>query len=84
MTVRRILGLVLLPIGLALIVASTCDWLLAIADYFDITQAWGATCPDAFRAKALLIAGVMVAVIGQRLYSGRDLKTGVKPDTLLP
>ena len=52
----RHIGIALMPPGVALILASACGWFLAIADYFDIPQLWGATCPDAFRAKALLIA----------------------------
>lgn len=84
MLLRRVSGLVLMPIGVVLMIASTCDWLLAIADYFDIAQLWGAHCPNAFHAKALLIGGVVIAVLGQRLYSGRNLKTGTKPDTLPP
>jgi hypothetical protein len=78
---RRVIGLVLMPAGLALMFASGCAYWLALADYFGITATWGMTCPDAFRTKALLIGGVMIAVLGQRLFSGRNLKTGAKPDT---
>jgi hypothetical protein len=76
---KRICGVALMPIGLVLVLASFCDTWLAIGDYFTITELWGVTCPDRFHSKALLIAGVMIAVLGQRLYSGRDLKTGKKP-----
>lgn len=77
---RRVIGLVLMPAGLALMLASGCAYWLALADYFGITVVWNMTCPDAFRTKVLLIGGVMIAVLGQRLYSGRDLKTGARPD----
>ncbi|GAA0565154.1 hypothetical protein [Rhizomicrobium electricum] len=77
---RRVVGLILMPAGLALMLASGCAYWLALADYFGITELWGMTCPDAIRTKALLIGGLMIAVLGQRLYSGRDLKTGKKPD----
>jgi hypothetical protein len=80
MRLRRLLGIVLMPAGLVLIVASGCTTILAIADYFAIEQLWGATCPDALRTKALLIAGVVIAVLGQRLFSGRNLRTGAKPE----
>lgn len=74
------IGLVLMPAGLALMLASGCAYWLALADYFGVTEVWNMTCPDAFRTKVLLIGGVMIAVLGQRLYSGRNLKTGAKPD----
>jgi hypothetical protein len=80
MRLKRLGGLLLMPIGLVLILASFCETWLAIADYFDILELWGATCPGRFHSKALLIGGVVIAVIGQRLYSGRDLKTGKKPE----
>jgi hypothetical protein len=79
MQLRRVLGLVLMPAGLLLMVSSGCAYWLALADYFGVTETWGMTCPDAFRTKALLIGGVMIAVLGQRLYSGRDLRTGARP-----
>ena len=81
MRVRRISGLGLMPVGVVLILASFCDTWLAIAGYFDIVELWDATCPDRFHSKALLIAGAVIAVIGQRLYSGRNLKTGEKAKT---
>ena len=77
---RRAAGAVLMLAGAGLIVASACPYLLAIADYFAIEELWGARCPDALHLKAALIAGVAVAVIGQRLFSGRDLRTGKKPE----
>ena len=78
MTVKRILGVVLMLCGSALFVGSACPYLLAIADYFAIAELWDTTCPDSFHTKALLIGGVVVAVIGQRLTSGRNLRTGAK------
>jgi hypothetical protein len=76
---RRVAGAGLMLAGGGLFVASSCPYLLAIADYFDLVDAWNATCPDALHVKMLLIAGIVVGVIGQRLYSGRDLRTGEKP-----
>lgn len=78
MTMKRILGIVLMLCGGALLVGSACPYLLAVADYFAITELWGVTCPNSFQTKALLIGGVVVAVIGQRLNSGRNLRTGAK------
>ena len=78
MTVKRLLGVILMLCGGALFIGSLCPYLLAIADYFAIAELWGLTCPDSFHAKALLIGGVVVAVIGQRLFSGRSLRTGAK------
>lgn len=78
---RRIAGVVLLPIGAALVIASSCPTLLAIADYFVIEAAWGMTCASEWTLKAYLIAGVMLAVLGHRLYSGRSLRTGAKPNS---
>lgn len=78
MMAKRILGGVLMLCGGALLVGSACPYLLAIADYFAIAELWGVACPDSFRTKALLISGVVIAVIGQRLYSGRNLRTGEK------
>lgn len=81
MTLKRSAGLALMSAGIATIIASACDTWLAIAGYFDIPELWGMTCPGRFASKAMLIGGVVIAVIGQRLYSGRDLKTGKKPET---
>lgn len=78
MTVKRLLGIILMLCGGALFAGSLCPYLLAIADYFAIAELWGATCPDSFRTKALLIGGVVIAVLGQRLTSGRNLRTGEK------
>ena len=78
MTVKRILGGVLMLCGGALFAGSLCPYFLAIADYFAIVEVWGTTCPDSFQTKALLIGGIVVAGIGQRLYSGRNLRTGAK------
>lgn len=78
MMAKRILGGVLMLCGGALFAGSLCPYLLAIADYFEISELWGVTCPNSFRTKALLISGVVIAVIGQRLFSGRNLRTGAK------
>ena len=59
---------------------SACPTVLAIADYFSIAELWGTTCPDSFWTKLYIIGGVVVAVVGQRLYSGRNLRTGEKAE----
>lgn len=76
---RRIAGAVLMPIGVGLLIASACPILLAVADYFVIEAAWGMTCASEWALKGYLIAGVMVIVLGHRLFSGRSLRTGAKP-----
>lgn len=81
MATKRILGIALMLCGAAAFAASFCPYLLAVADYFAIDALWGATCPDSFHTKALLIGGVVLAVVGQRLQSGRNLRTGAKLDS---
>jgi hypothetical protein len=76
---RRIAGIVLMAGGAVLFLASSCPYLMAIGDYFDLIAPWSGTCPDSFHIKALLIGAVVIAVAGQRLFSGRDLRTGEKP-----
>ncbi len=58
---RQIAGIALLAVGAGLFVGASCPYLVAIADTFDWIAPWSATCPDAFRIKALLI---VVALFG--------------------
>lgn len=76
---RRIAGVASMLAGGGLLAAASCPYLVAIGDYFDLIDAWNATCPDSLHRKALLVAAVVIGVIGQRLYSGRHLGSGEKP-----
>jgi hypothetical protein len=78
---RRSAGLVLIAAGAVLLVLSACPYEQAILDYFDLSEVWPGRCAGEIGEKAFLVGGVVVAVLGQRLASGRNLRTGAKPES---
>ncbi len=77
---RRALGAVLFLAGLASVVWSFCPFVVAALDYFGLIDSWTVTCPSRVKSQVFLIAGFVVFLIGHRLFSGRSLKTGEKPE----
>lgn len=77
---RRALGAAAFLAGIASIGWSFCPFVVAFLDYVGLIDSWTVACPSKIRSQIFLIGGFLVFLVGHRLFTGRNLRTGEKPE----